>query len=190
MTHLQPVSFHFLPLSDHSNSLILLSIPFLLLLRLYIKTKDKDKITGKDVLTVGSIILTVLFFIFQNTQNQIRKRSYILAANSFNCEIADSIVDLEKDLKNNNDLFSSFSLRTFLLQPHIDNSDILYKEAAFPKVLGGMQDINSLIKIVHDINLKGIEANTDKAVAINTISMYNTQIIDIAKSIKEVLDCK
>lgn len=161
--------------------------PFLFLFVWLYKRNTFD--SKESFWTVTSILVAVLFFLFQNADQATTKGFAIYAAHQYNCEVANSIIALDqKENKSEN-----FTLNYFVTEPYLTNVDLLFGN--YNEKLGRwllfaaykMQGANTLLALVQGLNVQGVNPLNQNAGYF--LGMYTKQVIDIAKDIKVALPC-
>jgi len=133
------------------NSIVLLAlfIPFgLIFFNIWIKLK-KESINRSTLLTSASIFLAILFFLFQGFASSVSKLHSIQAVTSYNCEVADYILALDKEPE-------KYSSVSFITDDYKENYSFIYDE--FGTQVGlltknnllRMESANSLINVTRN----------------------------------------
>ncbi|MEK7629657.1 MAG: hypothetical protein AAB394_04055 [Patescibacteria group bacterium] len=171
-----------------NKTIFILLLPFALFFTLL---GVKGKLEIGQLLSSASIVLAVLFFIFQATQEYINKKDYLANITKINCGVINSIENL-----GNADLAQNFQLSSFITEPYTENINFLVREFSTstgyvtPSVIWGMNDINSLITTVNHINAQGLNLSIEnKEKYIKAINTYNKQILDTERKINNILNC-
>jgi len=142
------------------------------------------------ILTVGGILLAVLIFFLQTAYEDAKKIESVSSANNQNCLVANSILIL----KGKPDLATNFPLQYFVIEPYFNNSTFIFNR--FGTTTGTlivntaykMQSANALLAIIQNIIVQGVNPYI-KPYIDDYLRMYNSQLLDIASTIKENI-CK
>jgi hypothetical protein len=151
------------------------------------KVDDSKLFDKKSLLTVTSIIIAVLFFVFKNFEINTDKVNAINVANHHNCGVAMS----NKELPNSDG--RRYSLSYFIIEPYKESLGLAVK---YPEVLDftflqemyiKMESVNSLTRLVEELN-----AITDLSQSENIHKIIVERNKDIATRSEEIMNfaCK
>lgn len=142
------------------------------------------------IIATSSIVLAILFFLFQEAFNATNTINTIEAANAYNCSIARSIIKKFEEGKN----LSNLDIRTkYKIEPYEDINNILryYGLHAATNTLeksGGMEVANDLIERVRNLVLVEQTSGPIASISANLAkSDYNATIRDISKDIERFI---
>lgn len=173
------LSREYLTVASLNRATLLLLLPFVLIFfALWKKSEWNSKL-----LSATSIIIAILFFLFQNAYTVINKIRAFEAAGVYNCNVANTILSLE-----NSKLEDKFVLVPFAPNLYTDMAFIYeyYGNEEGSKILnvvGDMQATNSLIETVFGLNIQGVDPEIN-AFRSFLMKMYNSEILESTKRIK------
>jgi len=175
--------------------------PFVaLIIIFYFKIKPSKKITWGDFLTTASLVLTILFFLFQNaiqsnkdTNNELISVYNINNANSINCLMAKK---MKNDLDNQD---GGFQLYHFITDAYTTNNIALYYKYS-GEILGNkllsvydiIESTNGLIDIVKKLDTQAaLLTSTGEQMKIKKLIIFrNNEIIKRIEDLSNYLECK
>lgn len=140
-----------------------------------------------NLLSTASIIVAVFVFLFSVAINDDSKIKLLSNLNSYNCKVAQDILDLNKKPS----LSSNFTLNYFITQPYLDNASFIIQRLGTTTgtllLTSGyaVQGANTLLDQVQSLNIQGSNPLFGSFVA-EPIKMYNAQLITIASNASSV----
>ncbi|MEK7064898.1 MAG: hypothetical protein AAB963_00455 [Patescibacteria group bacterium] len=162
---------NFFSMSFYNFKILCLLLPFILIFCAVWEERKTDKPLNKDsLLTFSSIILAILFFLFQDFQMAQDKINTLSIITAHNCDTARNILQLKNKPTN-------FGLNSFLVEDYKNNYAFVLKNFGTKNILSiktntqRMEGVNTLLRITQD--------NIDQ----NTRDIQNKQIVDITKKI-------
>ena len=159
----------------NSNKFVLyLLIPFILGLLLLVTKFTKHINT---LLSIGSILIAVLFFIFSTYQNNKYVSYSIEAAHTYNCGLASSTIPILKP--------NLVSYGYFIVDPYIDNITFIYEKYGVGtgnNISNAIYEMTYYNNIMKDINFLSSFINSASEKSI--INLRTDQAINLLHNIK------
>jgi len=143
---------NFLQMMYFNYTVSIMLLPFIFIfVGLLEKIKDNKSVTRNSIFTSASIILAILFFLFQGFINEKSQYNSLITVNTHNCNVANTLSQLrEKPEK--------FGLNYFITDYYHDNYQFIYSHYGangFAKTMAEaqrMERINALVELTRSEN--------------------------------------
>ena len=173
-------------IKDNSTVLLML-LPFMIL---FFMLWILEILTFKYLLKSISVFITILFFIFLNTEKNISKEIVIYTTSNYNCNIASSTPELLKE--------EGVTLGYYITDIYTENVGFLYKKCgketyiAIQKGIYDMEYSNSVTRIIESLLSQLSNPDLNQSTH-KTIDEYKKTVIFFANKINDEfcsLTCK